>query len=84
MQTEDAEKLNAGAVKFLDSSQELAYKIGALAKSEGVSSSVFMFSLLACVAAAEEIDPATFRAVREFYDKVTDDDLNETKKERGN
>lgn len=65
------------AAKFLDESQDFAHKIGELAKSEGISTTVFMFSILASMDALEQMRPVQFEAVKEFYNLLA-------KNKRGN
>lgn len=61
------------AVKFLEQSQDLAKKIGELAKAEKVSRTVFMFSILASVDALEKAHPEQFSAVEEFFNLLTEE-----------
>lgn len=65
MQTEDNQKLEAA--KFLEQSQDFAHKIGELAKSEGVSTTVFIFSILASADALKKMSPNMYQATEEFF-----------------
>jgi len=69
MQTEDNQRLEAA--KFLEEAQGFAHKVGELAKSEKISTPVFIFSILSCLGALKVMSPTQYEAVEKFFNLIS-------------